>query len=601
MMTKLTQWLRANKAPILLAAIALTLRIYGNRFGLPDEFSVDEVHLVPRAIRFGTGDLDPHWYFYPPLYMYVLFALYAVYFVIGRAAGLFGGAADFGMQYFLDPTWFYLIGRTCTAVLGAATVWLAYRFGERAWGRAAGICGGLLLALCALHSQNSHYVTTDVPMTFLAMLSLWLAWNFTQTGSRRTLAAASLVAGLAMATKYTGVLLAPAVAVAVAVRWRSRGTQPHYVFNPDTGSLRRAAGGLAIVASCALAGFLIGCPWAVLRAGPFYTDVVLAQGENIKHAGLGMEHIRNMWWHVPSVFLRQGMTLPLLLVCLAGLGWSLWKRTAADIVLAGFTVIFYLWIAHYKNYGFVRYWVAIMPMLCLMGGRLVADVSARITPRHALPAAGLLALVIAAPSGMAALQFGRELSLVDTRTIAANWFCDNVPPGARVALELHDPLLKPTPESVLRDATNPDQFAQAHISETTKFDYLHKLDRPWEKHSATNKVHHLAALEHFHCKYNSFMAFSLAEYPLDMYRRNGLEYLVVNKSIYGRYLAAEDRFPKAAGFYRNLERTCAPAPAPPGAICELAVVFHPRPGFVTGAEIKVYRLLENATEPGDQQ
>lgn len=598
MTKRAVHWLRANQTPLLLAAIALCLRVYGNGFGLPDEFHVDEAHLVPRAIRFGTGDFDPHWYFYPPLYMYVLFALYAVYFGLGHALGAFASAADFGMQYFVDPTGFYLIGRTATAVLGAATVWLAYRFAERAYGRAAGVCAGLLLALCALHADNSHFATTDTPLAFAAMVSLWLAWRFTQTGNRRTLAAAGLAAGLAAAVKYTGVLLVPALCLAVFARWRGMGANPYYELDPDRGRAGRAARAIAIASACAAAGFLIGCPWAVLNPGPFYTDVVLAQGENIKQAGLGMEHIRNMWWHVPAVFLREGMTLPVLLVCAAGLGWALWKRTAADIVMAGFVVVYYVWVAHYRHYGFARYWVAVTPMLCVLGGRALACAAARVSARHALSLTAVLALLVSAGSGWQAFAFGRELTLPNTRTLARAWFCDNVPPGARVALELHGPMLKPTPEALLRNAANPEPFLKGRVAETTKFDRLHTLNRPWDKHSATKKKHHLAALERFHCKYDLIGSFSLAEYPLDAYRNNGVQYLVANSGIYGRYLAARTRFPAAAAFYGALDRDCPAAPAPHGAVCELAAEFRPRPGEVTGSVIRIYRLTENAPAPG---
>ena len=590
MRIKAATWFHANRVPLLLFGISLALRVYGNGFGLPDEFHIDETHLVPRAIRFGAGDLDPHWYFYPPLYMYLLFALYAAYFVIGRVTGVFGGAADFGMQYFLDPTMFYLIGRTATAVLGAATVWLVYRIGERAWGRAAGAAAAALLALNALHVENSHYITTDVPMTFFVTLGLWYALAYTRGGRARDLAAAGFAVGLAMATKYPGVLAVVIPALAVGVRWRLRGDEPGYVNNPDLGSPGRAVRGLVLSGACAAAGFVLGCPWVVLRTHAFYTDVT-SQGETIKHAWLGMEGIRNMWWHVPSVFLRQGMTLPVLLVCVAGLVWALRRRRGADVIVAGFAILFYLWVAHYKNFGIARYWVAVLPALCLLGGRLIADAAARITPRHTLQIAGVLALVLSCASGWRALAAGRDMTLISTRTMAREWFCDNTPPGARVAVELHGPMLRPTRDALLRDAANPGVLPGEHVDQTTSFNYIDKQNRPWAKTSVTNKKHHLAALKRIQCKFDVFGAFSLAEYPLSAYRANGFEYLAVNQYMYERYLAASSKYPRAVAFYRALDRDCPPAPALAPAPCELVVEFRAMPGRITGPEIKIYRLI----------
>ena len=57
------------------------------RFGLPDLLYGDESSLVNHALGFGKGDLNPHWFEYPSLQMYVLFAIYALVFAAGRLTG----------------------------------------------------------------------------------------------------------------------------------------------------------------------------------------------------------------------------------------------------------------------------------------------------------------------------------------------------------------------------------------------------------------------------------------------------------------------------------------------------------------------------------
>ena len=62
-----------------------------------------------------------------------------------------------------------------TALLGTATVWVVYRAGMR-WGAAHGAARrACMLAVMPLHVRESHYVLTDVPMTFLVMLTLLLS------------------------------------------------------------------------------------------------------------------------------------------------------------------------------------------------------------------------------------------------------------------------------------------------------------------------------------------------------------------------------------------------------------------------------------------
>lgn len=576
---KFLKWCLDNDTFLLLAGIALALRLFGNGFGLPDEFHIDETHYVPHAIRFGTGDLNPHWFFYPPLYMYALFVLYAVYFVIGRATGVFASAADFGTQYFLDPTAFYLIGRSLTAVLGVATVWLVYSMGRRAYGRAAGTAAAVMLTFCALHVEHSHYITADVPLTFMSALALWFAYQYAESGKIKHIAIAGACAGLAAALKYTGVLAAPACGIAVIYYWIK-----------EKQKFSRAVIAAAAPALAAAAAFTVACPWWLLNSGPFWADVH-ATARNISGPWLGHENIHNMWTHVIFVFLREGMSWPLLLISVTGLVWAFRRRAAADWILAGFVLIFYLWVAHYQHYGFARYWVVILPMLCLLAGRLIADVvqAAPWLRAKDYQAAGVIALALSVATGWQAVRQVDELSQVSTRTMARRWMCMNVPPDTRVAMELHGPMIKGNRESII-DGADPNRYAGDRVAETMKFDKLNTGDRPWAKISITGKKHHFAAVEKTSCKYYVLNPFSLAQYPLEYYYREKYQYLIVNDGIYGRYLNAEKRFPKAVAFYHRLEREC-PEDAP-HAPCELAAEFRPIPGKQTGPAIKIYRLGE---------
>lgn len=600
MLKKAVKWFRENSLMLVVLGIALTLRLYGNGYGLPDEFNIDETHYVPHAIRFGTGDLNPHWFFYPPLYMYALFALYAGYFVIGRVSGVFGSTADFGMQYFLDPTMFYLLGRTLTALLGTATVWLVYKLGSRAYSKAAGVAAAIMLALCSLHSDNSHFITADVPIAFLMTLSLWYAWRYIESGRARNMLAAGVVTGLAMATKYTAVLAGPGCAIAAAVVFfngLATGEKPDTASLektfPDSesakGSLKLAACAIALLAAGAAAGFLAGCPWALLDRGPFLADV-RATSANIQGPWLGHEGITNMWTHVIAVFLRQGMGLPMLMACLAGVALAAWRRRPADWLIAGFAIIYYVWVAHYKHYGFARYWVAVAPALCILGGRLAAEAAAAlpVLKKRPLEAAGYVALALAAVSGLQAVRTADILASPDTRTFARRWFSYSVQPDARVAVELNGPILKGNKASYVDAGANAERFMPFRVEETMKFDVLNKGDRPWAKISLTNKKYLFAAMEKEPYKYYVFTPFSLAEYPLEFYVKERFEYLVTNSGVEDRYLAAPDRFPKAVAFYKRLESECPPRAG--RQLCRLVETFEPAPGQIYGPTIKVYHL-----------
>jgi hypothetical protein len=118
---KQTGWWAPLITPIGLAllgclVLGFALRVWGVRFGLPQLYYWDEPTVVNRAMRFGTGDLNPHYFYYPALYMYVLFAATGVFFVAGRATGAFGSATDFAKTYFVEPTGVYMAARVTTAL-----------------------------------------------------------------------------------------------------------------------------------------------------------------------------------------------------------------------------------------------------------------------------------------------------------------------------------------------------------------------------------------------------------------------------------------------------------------------------------------------------
>src|SRR5262249_37777717 len=99
----------------------------------------DEPQVVLRALRFGTGDLNPHFFIWPgTLLLYLAFFAYGALYLVGALAGWWRGAAGFAGAYFQDPTPFYLLARLESVAFGVWGVWLAWRLGEVAGSRIPG-------------------------------------------------------------------------------------------------------------------------------------------------------------------------------------------------------------------------------------------------------------------------------------------------------------------------------------------------------------------------------------------------------------------------------------------------------------------------------
>src|SRR6476661_11225476 len=80
-------------------ALAVALRVFGLRYGLPAVYNPDEVAIMSRALAFAKGDLNPHNFLYPTLYFYVLFAWEGLTAVWSVATGAVASFPAFQQEF----------------------------------------------------------------------------------------------------------------------------------------------------------------------------------------------------------------------------------------------------------------------------------------------------------------------------------------------------------------------------------------------------------------------------------------------------------------------------------------------------------------------
>jgi hypothetical protein len=306
---------------VALAAIlvgAAALRLVGVDYARPFAlFSPDEQSIVPRAWHMvHGGGLDPHWFDYPTLLMYVIAPFQA---------------------WQSHPS--YLSARIVVIVLALGAVAASWWLGRRSYGLASGAVAAVAVAVETTHVTYSRMAVTDVPLTLGVAVSLALL----VTGR---LELAGLAAGLATSFKYPGVFL---LVPLVLVGWR----QP-----------RRVAIGLAASA----AAFCATSPYFIVHFGSALSRAYEVQ--DISRQGwLGFEHD-----HIaPIAFvgrLWDGFG-PALIVCVAGLVVALVRRTRTDVILASFVVVYFLDLCTLGAH-FDRYTLPLVPPLAALAGRLRA-------------------------------------------------------------------------------------------------------------------------------------------------------------------------------------------------------------------------------------
>jgi len=258
--------------------------------------------------------LDPHWFDYPTLLMYLLAPFQA-----------WEGSPS------------YLAARIVVLVLALGAIAASWWLGRLAYGIPAAAVAAALVAVEVTEVAYSRMAVTDVPLTLGVAASLALL-----VSGRIELA--GLVAGLAASIKYPGVfLLVPLVVVA----YRDR---------------RRLAAGIGL----AIAGFCLTSPFFLVHFGSAVSDAYRVQ--HLAHQGwLGFEHDDI----APIAFLSRlwhGVG-PALIICGVGLVVALARRSRTDLILASFVLVYFLDLCTIGAH-FDRYVLPLLPPLGALAGRL---------------------------------------------------------------------------------------------------------------------------------------------------------------------------------------------------------------------------------------
>ena len=296
------------------AALRLVGIAYAHPFAL---FSPDEQSIVPRAWHMAHGGgLDPHWFDYPTLLMYVLAPFQA---------------------WQAHPS--YVAARAVVVVLALGAVAASWWLGRRAYGAVAGAVAAVAVAVDTTHVAYSRMAVTDVPLTCGVAVSLALL-----VGGQLELA--GVVAGLAASFKYPGIFLLVPLVLAGWRAWRR----------------------LTVALAAAAVAFAATSPFFVVHFSSAVGDAYRVQ--NLARQGwLGFEHD-----HVaPIAFadrLWEGLG-PALIVAVGGLVVALVRRTRTDLILASFVVVYYLDLCTLGAH-FDRYVLPLVPALGALAGRLRA-------------------------------------------------------------------------------------------------------------------------------------------------------------------------------------------------------------------------------------
>ncbi|MDP6778367.1 MAG: glycosyltransferase family 39 protein, partial [Candidatus Latescibacteria bacterium] len=237
-----------------------------------------------------------------------------------------------------------VVMRLVCVAAGLGCLWLVYRIGSEAFARSTGLVAAALIVINPVFLRWAVEIHPDLPQLFWVLLSLLWCTRLCRCFSLPGAVLASLCAGLALATKYSGVFLLPLIAGAL-------------LFAPGDGRpVLRGVGGrirdrrrllaLVLVPVVFAAVFLATNPYAWVHYETFLSDVAFERD----HLGFG--HVfradrAGLDWLVrlaELVGIANGVVLALY-VCVI-----IWLHLSGRRRLAGERILLLIWIGGFTGY-----------------------------------------------------------------------------------------------------------------------------------------------------------------------------------------------------------------------------------------------------------
>lgn len=417
---------------VLVVVLGVVLRGMGVPYGYPIPTHPDEPRLVDAALRMVvTGDLNPHFFNYPSLNIYLQAGLYRISMVVSEWFGI--------TLIEQNVIWFYIIGRSFHVVMSGATLVVTYLLGKRLFSPLVGLLAAVFLASSFLHVSNSFLITVDTAVALWASLSILMAVRvFEGKAGLSTYLLGGLFVGLAVSSKYTAVLTALPLCVAHVVTcrdWRKLVDLPLISFG-----------------ICVLLGFFLTTPYSLLDFETFFAAIV-EEGKHYRSGHHGAESTLSTSYHL---YLRNLLVTGYgILPSLAAAGgvWLLFKteKTKAWFLLS-FPLMMFLFMGSYKVF-FPRNLVAILPCIAILSGVFTEKLYRWLTDREQkasgpegahTPLVLLVLFMILAVVGQirSSLSHIRSITLPDSRWIGLHWILQNVPEGASIGREQYTPPLE---------------------------------------------------------------------------------------------------------------------------------------------------------------
>src|SRR5262245_13041822 len=494
----------------------------------------------------GHLSLDPQTAGWPSLSFYAHLLLQHLQYWVGRWTGAYADRLDYFVAARLDPEIVLRPARALSAIAAGVVIWAAARLAGRLTGRAGALLSGALLVVSPMLVDHSLLVTPDILVAAFVALAVDRLVAFHERGRIADSLWAGVWIGLGISTKYTPVLMLPALFVAHLARG---GVDPPS--RPASWLDRGPWMGFA----AAIVAFVATSPYLVLDLGTLARDVA---GQTLHMTGghFGGGAKPGLIFYFFDV-LGPGLGWTGLLTCLVGLAWGSMSPRSAWWVLIACVAPYYLGAALLKT-QFPRYVLPLLMPLAVGASALVPRLRVLPWSRSRAVSTALVALVIVIAVVPAAITSGQKYvaeSRPTTHQLASEFLREAAGPGGRhIAAEVLSVTLRTARDTEVLD---PNVLQRLSPRQRARLEAQPRVE--------LTRIPMYAVRP------------ELSRFYYDLRHYIAEDFIVVSQAVRGRYLESADRFPAQVLFYADLDR-----------YGRRVRRFGPEQG--RGAEIDIYRL-----------
>jgi len=468
------------------------LRFYGINWGLPYTFHADEHLFVIRpALRleyniFCNHSLNPEFSSYGALPLYIFLFVKWIYlkalYLFDKRTDLIkplthGEFADYLKTFYsyekisgkiYIPTLF-IIGRSISAFLGTASIYLIFSLAKKLFNSSVGILSAIFFTLTVGLIQASHFFTVDNILIFFMLLTLIYGVDILKKGEFKYYIFAGLALGLALSVKLTSLILFLPIFVAHLLKngtlisqQERKGNGKNPPISPfSKGGLdesppltKGGKGGLLkkifskksiIFTMIAITLYFILNPYSILNFKEYWssTDSITSLGNLLSFYHrepfdwndwrFSYNGTIPYWYHIKNL-LFFGMGLPLEIISLVGIFYSLKKMEKSDKFLLAFILPFFLIVGSW-SVKTLRYILPLIPFIIILGSRFLLNLHSK---KENIPIkifSKIAIIVVIISAFIYSLSYANIYSLPDTRIQASDWIYKNVQRGSTILLD----------------------------------------------------------------------------------------------------------------------------------------------------------------------